>query len=86
MKKVNQFVICKDSFKTQEEFENEIKKAVILLLNNDYIMTVKYDAGDKEMGVVVIDYDCADETWGCHYPYWLSPEEFELIESKSEEV
>jgi hypothetical protein len=79
MKKVNTIVICKDSFKTQEEFENEIKKAIILLLNNDYIMTVRYDACDKEMGVVVIDYNCADKTWGSPYPYWLTPDEEESV-------
>ena len=58
----------------------------MLLLDNEYIMTIKYDCEDKELGVVVIDYNCADETWGACYPHWLSPEEFELIESKSEEV
>lgn len=79
MQDVNRIVICKDNFSTQEDFENEIKKAVMLLLNNDYIMTVKYDAEDKELGVVVIDYNNANESYGCHYPNWLSPEESELI-------
>ena len=79
MNRVNTIVICKDDFNTQEEFENEIKKAVALLLNNNYIMTVRYDACDKELGVVVIDYNCADETWGNYYPYWLNPDEKESI-------
>ena len=77
MKDVNRIVICKDNFSNQEEFENEIKKAIMLLLNNDYIMTVKYD--DIELGIVVIDFNYADEGLGCHYPRWLSPEEYESV-------
>ena len=58
MKKVNQLVVCKDDYNTKEEFENAIKDAVMVLLNNNYIMTVKYD--EKEMGIVAIEYDYAD--------------------------
>ena len=79
MSKVNQIAICKDNFNTREEFENEIKKVIMLLLNNEYIMTVRYDANDKELGVVVINYNYADETWGSHYPYWLTPDEEESV-------
>ena len=64
MNDINSIVICKDNFSTQEEFENEIKKAIMLLLNNDYIMTVKYDANDKKLGAVVIEYEAADGIMG----------------------
>lgn len=51
----------------------------MVLLNNNYITTVKYDAMDKEMGIVVIDYNYADEEYGDRYPYWLYPDEEESI-------
>lgn len=77
MKKVNQIVICKDEYNSKEEFENAIKDAVMVLLNNNYIMTINYD--NKGFGIVVIEYDDANETFGGYYPYWLLPEECESI-------
>lgn len=76
---MNRLVICKSNYSSEDEFENEIKKAIKVLLDAGYIMTVKYDAGDKEMGIVVIDYNYEDLELGTRYPYWLSPEESESI-------
>lgn len=69
MKDVNSIVVCKEDYKSQEEFENAIKAAIMVLLNNNYIMTVRYD--EKEFGIVAIDYNHDDENYGCHYPHWL---------------
>ena len=77
MNKVNSIVICRDNYNSQEEFENAIKDAVMVLLNNDYIMTVRYD--EKGLGIVAIDYNYSDESFGDCYPYWLMPEEYESI-------
>lgn len=76
---VNQIVICKSNFKSTEEFENAVKDAIMVLLNNDYIMTVEYDVRDKELGNVVIEFNYAEKEFGCDYPYWLSPEEWESV-------
>ncbi len=77
MNKVNSIVICRDKYGSQEEFENAIKDAIMVLLNNDYIMTVRYD--EKGLGIVVIDYESDDREFGGAYPYWLMPEEYESI-------
>ena len=77
MKNVNSIVICRGNFKSQEEFENAIKDAVIVLLNNEYIMTVRYD--EKGLGIVVIDYDYDDQGLCDAYPYWLKTEEYESV-------
>lgn len=82
MKDVNQITICKDQYNSKVEFENAIKDAVMVLLNNDYIMTVQYD--DKGLGIVVIDYNYDKQEYGCDYPYWLSLDEFESIPVESE--
>lgn len=79
MNKVNQLVICKDDYKKYKDFKNAIKNAIMVLLNNNYIMTVKYDANEKDMGIVVIEYEHADLEFGCAYPYWLYPEEEESV-------
>lgn len=79
---VNRLTVCKDEYSSNKDFRNAVKKAVMSLLDNGYIMTVKYDLNDKEMGIVVIDYNYADEEIGGHYPCWLSPEEIEDIEEK----
>lgn len=78
MKSVNKIVICKDEYKSKEEFENAIRDAIMVLLNNNYIMTVRYD--DKGLGIVVIEYNYAEQEYGEAYPYWLLPEEWESVE------
>lgn len=75
MNKVNSLVICKDKYDSQEEFENAIRDAIMVLLNNDYVMTVKYD--EKGLGVVAIEYDYNDPMIVNTYPYWLTNEEYE---------
>ena len=73
MNSVNRITICKDRYKTQDDFENAIKRAVMLLLENDYIMTIKYD--EPALGIVCIDYNYEDRSFGAEYPVWLNPEE-----------
>jgi len=77
MHNVNNITICRDTYKTQEDFENAIKKAVMVLLDNEYIMTVRYD--EPGLGIVCIDYEHSDQSYGDAYPYWLSPTEWERL-------
>lgn len=77
MRKVNQLVLCRDNYKNQEEFECEIKKVIMILLNADYIMTIKYD--EKELGIIVIEYNYAELEFGDRYPCWLYPQEEESV-------
>lgn len=78
MHKVNRITVCRDEYNSKEEFENAIKDAVMVLLNNNYIMTVRYD--EKGLGIVAIDYNYSDQSYGDAYPYWLLPEEIESVE------
>ena len=77
MSKVNELVLCRENYDSQEEFENEIKKATMLLLNANQIMTIRYD--EKGLGIIVIEYKYADQSYGDYYPYWLSPDEIESV-------
>ena len=77
MNKVNELVLCRDEYNSQDEFENEIKKAVMLLLNANQIMTIRYD--EKGLGIIVIEYKYADQSCGYPDPYWLLPDEIESI-------
>lgn len=74
MKHINTITLCRDDYDTQGMFENEIKKAIMLLLNASCVMTVKYE--DKEAGNVCIEFGPANKELGCDYPYWLSPNEY----------
>lgn len=76
-KDVNRIVICRDTYKTEEDFQNAIKDAIMVLLNNNYIMTVRYD--EPGLGIVCIDYNTDDQSYGEDYPYWLSPDEHDSI-------
>lgn len=77
MNRVNNITICKDQYKTQEDFENAIKKAVMVLLDNEYIMTVRYD--EPGLGIVCIDFDNSDMCVGTPYPFWLTPEQSDSV-------
>lgn len=75
---MNKLVICRDYYKTNEEFENAVCDAVWLLLKNQQIMTVRYD--EPGLGIVDISYDYDDPSYGCDYPYWISADEANLVE------
>lgn len=78
MSKVNDITICRDKYKTREDFENAIKSAVMLLLDAEYVMTVRYD--EKGLGIVVIEYSPAEREYGYPYPYWLDPMNEDVVE------
>lgn len=73
----NNLVICKDSYEDQYDFEDAIKRAVMLLLENGYVMTVKYD--EPSFGIVVIEYDYDDPELAGRMPYWLAQDELESV-------
>ena len=77
MKNINEIIICRDTYNSQEEFENAIKDAIMILLNNNYIMTVKYD--EEGLGIVAIEFNYDNQEYGDAYPYWLLPEEWESV-------
>lgn len=77
MQKINEIVICKDEYESQEEFENAIRDAIMVLLNNNYIMTIRFD--EKGLGIVVIEYNYANQEHGTPYPCWLTPTEYESV-------
>lgn len=82
-KKVNDLTICKDTYDSQEEFENAIKKAVMCLLENEYIMTVRYE--EPSLGIVAIEYEADHPEYGSYYPYWLLLEEEETVMYEDED-
>jgi hypothetical protein len=78
MAQVNSIAICKDDYGSIEEFKNTIRDTIMLLLDANYEMTVRYD--EKGFGIVVIEFDHdRNLAYGNHLPYWLSPEEFESV-------
>ena len=79
MKKVSELVICKNEYNSKEEFENAIRDAIMVLLNNNYVMTVRYDACDKDLGIIVIEYDRGEEELSEYRPHWLSWSEYESV-------
>lgn len=76
-KNTNSIVFCKDKYETETDWELAIGNAVMMLLNADYIMTVRYD--EKGSGIVVIEFEYDDRDYGGVYPYWLEPEEIEQV-------
>ena len=75
MKTVNCITICKDNYKSEQKWRQAISDAIMLLLNANYIMTVRYD--EKGLGIVCIDFDYADRSYGGPYPYWLDADDLD---------
>lgn len=80
--KVSYIVIDKDNYEDEFEFEEAIKDTVMTLLRNKQILTINYD--ERNVGVVVIEHEVEDRSWGFRYPYWLTPEEIDLVETNKE--
>ena len=78
MKKINNITICRHKYTKREDFENAVKTAVMLLLDAEYVMTIRYD--EKGLGIVVIEYSPAEREYGYTYPYWLDPQKEDVIE------
>ena len=78
MKKINNITICRHKYTKREDFENAVKTAVMLLLDAEYVMTIRYD--EKGLGIVVIEYSPAEREYGYPYPYWLDPQKEDVIE------
>lgn len=75
---MNTLTLCRDKYKTEEEFTAAISTAIKLLLDAEYIMTVYYD--EPGLGICCIEYESADRRTGAPYPYWLTNEEQELVD------
>lgn len=80
MDKVNRIVISRENHDTQEEFENAIRDAVMLLMNEGYVMVVRYD--EPDLGIVCIDFDHDDIQLIGRYPCWITPDEWEMIDAE----
>ena len=76
MNKVNQIVVCKDNYSNIEDFENAVKRYIMQLLKDDYIIVVRYD--EKGPGIVVIEFD-SNSNFGNPIPVWLTPEQEETV-------
>lgn len=71
---VNEIVICKSNYATERDFQDALRDAVMLLLNNDYILTIRND--EKGLGIFVINFDSDDLSFGGLYPYWMTNEQY----------
>ena len=84
MKKVNQLVVCKDDYKNTEEFYKAIQDVLMVILNNRYECTVRYE--EPGIGIVVFEYDYDRENgFGNPLPYWLSPDEVDSVQWDADE-
>lgn len=77
MSRVNSITICRDNYRSKEEWEEAVGKMVVQLLHNRQIMTVRYD--EPGIGIVVIEFNYDRLDYGNRYPVWLYPEEEESV-------
>lgn len=70
---VNRLTICRNNYKSEEEFRNAINTSVNLLIDAEYVLVIQYD--EKGLGIVTIDYSYADKALGAPYPIWVNEDE-----------
>jgi hypothetical protein len=78
LKKVNELVLCSEDYSNENEFRNKIVEAIMLLTGAGYICVVRED----EIGIIAIEFERSDRSYGSPYPYWLTPEQAESIPSE----
>ena len=79
MRHVNQLVICKKDYDNNEEkFRKALLDALMVILNNSYECTVRYDEPGLGIAVFEYDYDRANG-FGNPVPYWLSDDEADSV-------
>ena len=84
MNRVSGITVCQSSFRDEEEFKRKVGEVVMLLLECGNIATVRYD--EPGLGIVHMDYNYADQSFGAPYPYWLTPEQAEMVETEEDEL
>ncbi len=77
MKRFEEIVLSANNYETREELWKALSDTVKILLDNGYTMTIRYD--EPGLGIICINYNYADEDYGCPYPYWLTPEEVDRL-------
>lgn len=70
---VNRLTICRNNYKSEEEFRKAINTSVNLLIDAEYVLVIQYD--EKGLGIVTIDYSYADRSLGAPYPIWGNEDE-----------
>lgn len=79
MRQVNKLVVCKEDYdKNEEKFRKALSDALMVILNNGYECTVRYD--EPGFGIVVFEYDYdRAKGFGNPLPYWLSDDEADSV-------
>lgn len=68
-------VLSKKNYKTEDEFWSAVAKTMNVLTENGYILTFR----GEDFGNYVIDFSSGDRYLGENYPFWLTPEELDVI-------
>ena len=69
MKEVHSLVFTEEN--CGDKLWKMVGEQIRLLCQADYVMTVK----EEETGIVIIEYQHADRSFGLPYPYWLTEED-----------
>ena len=88
--KVNEIVFCKDDFDNNDnEMFRTIGEQLRILTKTQHICT--FYADDAGLGIYVLQYEHDDKHpvtdtsyYGVINPYWLTPEQVEILESYEE--
>ena len=76
MNDVNSIIFDLRDYDTIEEMWKDIADAMrILTRKRKYIVQFKHEDCD----IYVLEFNYADRSYGCAYPYWLTPEQEEKL-------
>ena len=82
MDKPNEMTFCVGNYADEDDMWLEIMRFLQTLLKNEYIATVRYE----DAGVYVIKYDYDDRDMGTPMPFWLTPDEYEEMQTAFENL
>lgn len=86
MKKLHQEIVFqKKDRETKEEFFQRIAEQIRLLLEEEYLVVVRYDEPGLEIVLIEFEHDNHFVDYGCSQPVWITSEEEERLFSMDED-
>lgn len=85
MKHHETIVFQKKENEFKEEFFQRIGEQIRLLLEEGYLVVVRYDEPGLEIVLIEFGHDNHFVNYGCSQPVWITPEEEEYLISMNED-
>lgn len=76
---VNNITVDRSKYQNEHDFWDEVGNLIRILSNLGYTISARWDAGDKNLGIFVIEFDYEDPQLASRFNTWLTGEELDMV-------